>query len=144
MDRRREHAMERVTGLAVVALLVVGGALGVILLPPVVWPDTAIPASVAPFIPTARAALLAEATDGLELPLHLTFLEARCAADGSVALIFEEHRPPYAESRYAYAVRGSMPTAVDDAWAGGFRVPGPVVADPEFIHLMGPDPGPCP
>ena len=136
--------MERVAGVAGIVLLVVGGALGVVLLPPIVWPDIAIPTSVAPFVPAARAALWAEASDGLELPLHLTFVEARCADDGAVALIFEEHRPPYAETLYAYAFRGAMPTAADDSWAGGYRVPGPVAADPEFIHLMGSDPGPCP
>ena len=37
-----------------------------------------------------------------------------------------------------------MPTGTDDAWSGGIGVPGPVLADDEFIHLMGPDTGPCP
>jgi hypothetical protein len=136
--------MQRGTSVAALVLLLLSGVLGVIFLPPVVWPDPAIPASVAPYIPAARAALWTEATDGLQVPLHLTFVEARCAEDGAVALIFEEHRPPYGETRYAYAIRGSMPTTADNAWGGGFRVPAPVERDAEFIHLMGTDPGPCP
>jgi hypothetical protein len=136
--------MRRVIG-AVVAVgsLVVLGGLAATYLPPVVWPDAPVPASLAQAVPSARWRLWTEATDGLRLPLHLTFVEARCGSDGSVALIFEEHRPPYTESRFAYASRGSMPTSADDSWGGGHGITGPVLEDDEFVHLMGQDPQPC-
>jgi hypothetical protein len=136
--------MRRVIG-AVVAVgsLVVLGGLAATYLPPVIWPDAPVPASLAESVSSARWRLWTEATDGLRLPLHLTFLEARCGSDGSAALIFEEHRPPYTESRFAYAAGGSMPTSVADSWSGGYGITGSVLDDDEFVHLMGQNPQPC-
>ncbi len=136
--------MRRVLKVGVAAFgVVVAAALAATLLPPVIWPDAPAPASVEAFVAAARQDLWNEGTDGLRLPLHLSFIEARCAADGSVALIFEEHRPPYTKTWYAYVARGSMPTAEDQGWGGGFGIEGPALADREFIHVMGPDPAPC-
>ncbi len=112
-------------------------------MPRVLWPDSPVPPSLAAFLPAARQQLWSEATDGLRLPLHLTFVDARCAANGSVAVIFEEHRPPYTESHFAYAVRDSMPMAADDAWSGGYGISGSVFDDGEFTWLMGHDTIPC-
>ncbi len=111
--------------------------------PPVLWPDRPVPASLAAFVRAARQQLWSEATDGLRLPLHLSFVEARCSPNGSVALIFAEHRPPYAETRFAFALRGSMPTATDDTWGGGAGVAGSALDDSEFVHQMGLDTGSC-
>ena len=87
--------MKRVIRVVVLgALAVVLAGLAATFLPPVVWPDAPVPASLAASVPSARWRLWTEATDALRLPLHLTFVEARCGSDGSVALIFEEHRPP--------------------------------------------------
>lgn len=132
--------MKRVLGMAaLVVAVVVALGLSVTYLPALIWPDASVPSAVAASLPAARQQLWSEGIDGLRLPLHLTFVEARCAADGSVALIFEEHRPPYTDSRFAYAARGSMPIAADDSWSGGFGITGSVLDDDEFIHLMGPD-----
>ncbi|MDA8201610.1 MAG: hypothetical protein M0Z49_02400 [Chloroflexi bacterium] len=136
--------MRTAIGLAVTALTtLVAFGLMAILLPPVLWPDRPIPPSLAAYVPAARQQLWSEATDSLRLPLHLTFREARCSPDGSVALIFEEHRPPYTETRFAYALRGSMPTAADDSWDGGAGIAGSVLDDSEFIHQMGSDSTVC-
>lgn len=136
--------MKRVIGLVVLgAVAVVLAGLAATFLPSVVWPDAPVPASLAASVPSARWRLWTEATDGLRLPLHLTLVEARCGLDGSVALIFEEHRPPYTESRFAYAARGSMPTSVDDSWGGGYGITGSVLDDEEFIHLVGQNPPSC-
>jgi len=119
-------------------------ALAATFLPPVLWPDRPVPPSLSAYLlSAARQQLWSHATDGLRLPLHLTFVEARCAASGAVALIFEEHRPPYTDSRFAYAVRGSMPTATDAGWSGGYGISGSVLDDEEFIHLMGRATVPC-
>ena len=125
------------------ALLAVPAVIGLIatFVPPVLWPDRPVPASLAAFVPAARQQLWSEATDGLRLPLHLSFVEARCSPNGSVALIFAEHRPPYTETRFAFALRGSMPTATDDAWGGAAGVAGSVLDDAEFVHQMGLDTG---
>ncbi|MHB8959864.1 MAG: hypothetical protein ACYDAN_09585 [Candidatus Limnocylindrales bacterium] len=136
--------MRRSTGaVAAVGSLVVLGGLATTFLPSVIWPDSPAPASVAASVPAARWQLWTEATDGLRLPLHLTFTEARCGADGSVGLIFEEHRPPSTERRFAYAARGSMPSSADNAWSGGYGISGSVLDDDEFIHLLGPNPPVC-
>jgi hypothetical protein len=127
------------TTLAVLML----GALTLTLLPPAVWPDARIPASLAAFVPSARQDLWNEATEGLRLPLHLSFVEARCSANGAVALIFEEHRPPYTETRFDYAIRGSMPASLDNEWGGGIGVSGPVLNDEEFKYTMGSSPPLC-
>ncbi len=125
-----------------VAMLV---AIGLIttFVPPVLWPDRPVPASLAAFVPAARQQLWSEAIDGLRLPLHLSFVEARCSPNGSVALIFADHRPPYTETRFAYALRGSMPTATDDTWGGGAGVAGSALDGSEFVHQMGLDTGSC-
>ena len=107
-------------------------------LPSALWPDAPVPASIAEYLPAAREQLWTQATDGLRLPLHLRFLEARCNSDGGVALVFEEIGRPIGSTTYAYAVRGSMPTSPDDGWGGGYGVRS-VPDDPEFIHLMGDD-----
>lgn len=113
-------------------------------LPAVVWPDARAPESVADFVPAVREQLWRTATEGLRLPLHLRFLEARCQVEGtSVALIFEAFRPPYLFPSYAVAVRGSLPTSTDDSWAGAYGIRS-VERDPEFIQLMGNDTVPCP
>jgi hypothetical protein len=125
------------------ALAVVPAGLAATFLPPVVWPDVPMPASLAASMPSARWRLWTEATDEFRLPLHLAFVEARCGSDGSVALIFEEHRPPYTERRFAYAVRGSTPTSDAGSWSGGWGIIGSVLDDEEFVHLMGQDPPPC-
>ncbi len=136
--------MRMAIGLAVTALTtLVAFGLMAILVPPMLWPDRPVPPSLAAFVPAARQQLWSEATDSLRLPLHLTFREARCSPNGSVALIFEEHRPPYTETRFAYALRGSMPTAVDDSWGGGAGIAGSVLDDSEFINQMGPDSTAC-
>jgi hypothetical protein len=57
-------------------------------------------------------------------------------------LVFEEIGPPYLSTTYAYAVRGSMPASEEDAWSGGYGL-SDVLADPEFVHLMGADTVPC-
>jgi hypothetical protein len=113
-------------------------------LPGLLWPDDPVPASVAEFVPTARDELWSQAIDGLRLPLHLRFVDARCASDGGVALIFEELRPPYLTNTYAYTSRGSMPASQDDGWGSGGYSMSSVLDDPEFIHLMGDDTVPCP
>ena len=126
------------------ALLTLAGCgPGAAVVPAALWPDAPAPASVAAYLPSARAQLWSEATEGLRLPLHLQFIEARCAADGAVALVFREHRPPYRDSTSAYAIRGSMPTALDDAWGSGTGIDGTLFADDEFLHLMGRDHRPC-
>ena len=123
--------------------VVVAAALATTMVPPVIWPDAPAPASVEAFVAAARKDLRNRGANASWLPLHLSFIEARCSADGRVALIFEEHRPPYTTTRYAYVARGSMPTAEDQGWGGGFGIEGPAQADHEFIHVMGPDPAPC-
>jgi hypothetical protein len=136
--------MTRVIGaVAAAGSLVVLGGLAATFLPPVIWPDAPAPGALADSVPAARWKLWTEATDGLRLPLHLTFVEARCGSDGSVGLIFEEHRPPYTDERFAYAARGTMPTAADDSWSGGYGINGSVLDDDEFIHLLGPNPSIC-
>lgn len=112
-------------------------------LPALLWPDAPLPASLAEFVPAAREQLWAQAIDGLRLPLHLRFLEARCNSDGGVALVFEEIGRPFFATTYAYAVRGSMPTSPDDGWGGGYGMTS-VLDDPEFIHLLGDDTTACP
>jgi hypothetical protein len=57
-------------------------------------------------------------------------------------LVFEEIGPPFLTTTYAYAVRGSMPTSDVDAWSGGSGL-SDVLADPEFVHLIGADSMPC-
>ena len=105
-------------------------------LPALLWPDAPVPASLAEYLPAAREQLWGQATDGLRLPLHLRFLEARCNSSGGVALVFEEIGRPFFATTYAYAVRSSMPTSVHDGWAGGTGQTS-VLDDPEFILLMG-------
>ena len=129
-------------GAALLAVLAVIGLIATFV-PPALWADRPVPASLAAFVPAARQQLWSEATDGLRLPLHLTFVEARCSPNGYVALIFEEHRPPYTETRFAYALRGSMPVGVDDSWGGGFGITGSVLDDTEFVYQMGLDTGSC-
>ena len=126
----------------VVAMVVVLGVAATFL-PEVVWPDRPAPPSLEASLASARRQLSAEAVNELWLPRHFTFVEARCASDGSVAMIFEEHRPPYLESQFAYVARGSAPTAVDSAWSGGFGIAGSVLTDGEFVYLMGRDTKPC-
>ena len=115
--------------------------LAVSYLPAAIWPDAPVQESLANAVVSARASLWAHATDGL--PLHLSLVEARCAPDGSIALVFEEHRPPYVAHRWAYAVRGPGPVVDNAAWGGGYGITVPVVDDPEFIHLMGAESVPC-
>ena len=95
------------------AMVVVGTAAGLGLaaayVPAFVWPDARVPDSLSISLQSARRQLWAEAADGLRLPLHFSFVDSRCASDGSLALIFEEHRPPYLERRFAYVARGSAP-----------------------------------
>ena len=112
-------------------------------LPMLLWPDAPVPASLAEYLPAAREQLWAQAPDGLRLPLHLRFLEARCNSEGGAALVFEEIGRPFFATTYAYAVRGSMPTSPDDGWGGGTGKTS-VVDDPEFIHIMGDDTVACP
>jgi hypothetical protein len=107
-------------------------------LPPVIWPDTRVPASVASSLAGARHELRANATERSLLPLHLSFVEARCSNTGAVALVFEEHRFPYLGTRFAFAARGAMPTSASEGgWGGGVGISGSVLDDPEFINLMG-------
>ena len=113
-------------------------------LPAVIWPDAPAPRSVARFVSAAREQLWHESIEGLRLPLHLRFVEARCEAEGtSVALIFEEYRPPYLVHTYAYAARGSLPASSDDRWAGGTGLRS-IEADPELERLLGTDAIACP
>lgn len=136
--------MGRVIGtVAAAASFVVLGGLAATFLPPAIWPDAPAPEALAESVPPARWKLWTEATDGLRLPLHLTFVEARCGSDGSVGLIFEEHRPPYIDQRFAYAARGSMPTAGDNSWSGGYEITGSVLDDDEFIRALGSNPSIC-
>jgi hypothetical protein len=129
----------------ITALAIAAAGLGATTLPPLVWPDAPVPASLSAAIPAARHQLTDESADRLPpLPLHLTFLEARCSETGAVALVFEEHRPPYLGTSYAVAFRGSMPTEPGDAWGGGVGIVGSVLGDPEFTNQMGRDPSVCP
>jgi hypothetical protein len=128
-------------------MVVVGTAAGLGLaaayVPAFVWPDARVPDSLSISLQSARRQLWAEAADGLRLPLHFSFVDSRCASDGSLALIFEEHRPPYLERRFAYVARGSAPMTLNDAWSGGFGIAGSVLDDVEFVHVMGSDTTPC-
>ena len=109
-------------------------------LPELLWPDAPVSKSLATFVPAARESLWDHASDGLRLPLHLRFLEARCESKGpGVAFIFEELLLPQPTTTYAYVVRGSMPTSPDDGWGNGGYGVRSVLDDPEFIHLMGDD-----
>jgi hypothetical protein len=136
--------MNRPRKLALAALVLVAVVVGLFVLPPVLLADAPAPASLAAYVPSARDQLWKHATDGLRLPLHLRFVEARCWADGgAVALVFEEWRPPYLRVTYAYAIRGSMPTSADDAWGGGFGVAS-LSTDDEFVFQMGADSVRCP
>lgn len=98
---------------------------------------------VADFVRTAREQLSNQATDGLRLPLHLRFIQARCSSDGGVSFVFEELGPPYRQRTYAYAVRGSMPMSREESWGGGYGLTS-VFTNPEFIHSMGSDTVGCP
>jgi hypothetical protein len=136
--------VRRVAGVIAAATgLVLLGGLAATFLPPLVWPDAPAPPALATSIPSARQQLWTEATDDLRLPLHLTFIEAWCGADGTVGLIFEEHRPPYVGRSFAYAASDSMPSSAGKSWSGGYGITSSVLDDSEFVHLLGPDPSPC-
>lgn len=126
-------------GLGVGALAALG--LAFVALPPVLLPDAPAPASLAPFVASARHQLWVEGT--LLVPPYLRFVEARCQVGGTaVALVFEEWRFPYLNRNYAYAIHGSMPTAGDDGWGGGFGVTS-LATDDEFLFQMGSNSKPC-
>ena len=73
----------------ITALAIAAAGLGATTLPPLVWPDAPVPASLSAAIPAARHQLTDESADRLPpLPLHLTFLEARCSETGAVALVY--------------------------------------------------------
>ncbi|MDQ3552831.1 MAG: hypothetical protein M3395_00260 [Chloroflexota bacterium] len=132
----------RVAGALLVGLF--AAAVAVMVLPPMLIQDASAPRSLTPYIAEARHRAWTEATDGLRLPLHLRFVEARCSTDGrgAVALIFEEWRPPYLDITHSVVWRGSMPTPENDSWGGGSDIRS-FETDPEFIHVMGPDSSPC-
>jgi len=120
--------------------------LAVVALPPLLVRDGPAPASLAPFVDSARAQLRSEAIDGpfFWLPLHLRFSEARCSVDqpGRVALVFDVWRPPYLGTPFAVAMRGSFPSGPADSWGGGFGT-GSIFDDDEFIYQMGTNTIPC-
>ena len=132
------------TWLRLLVTVVSLGLLGLIVVPPVLFPDGPAPSSLEGYVPAARRQLLdqLDATD--RFPVHLRFVEARCSTDGSggIALLFEELRPPYLEPTIAYTARRGLPTSPEDAWSGGFGVRS-IDDDPEFLHLMGPAPAAC-
>lgn len=111
--------------------------------PSVTWPDAPVPASLAEFVPVARELTWDRAFDAFTWPLYLRLVDARCNGDGGIALIFEEIRPLLPWRTYAYAVRGSMPTASDADWGGGTGLTS-VLDDPEFVRSMGSDTFACP
>ncbi len=125
--------------LRVLVTVVSLGLLGLIVVPPVIFPDGPAPSSLEGYEPSARQQLLNQLDATERFPIHLRFVEARCSTDGSdgIALLFEELRPPYLEPTIAYTVRRDLPTSPDDAWSGGFGVR-LIDDDPEFVHLMGP------
>jgi hypothetical protein len=128
-------------GAGLVLIVLVTG-LAVTYAPQVIWPDRPVPAWLAPNLEDLRRDLQGHANDR-GLVLHLTFIEARCDPDGSVAVIFEEHRPPYLATRHAY-VGGSREATGDVSWGGGgYGIEGSLLADAEFIHLFGADPPVC-
>lgn len=117
-------------------MVVAALGVGATYLPPVVWPDAPAPPSLVTSVPGARHDLWVNASP--LVPLHLTFVEARCSKSGAVALVFEEHRLPYLGTHFAIATRGSMPTSpLDEAWSGGIGISGSVVNDQEFLSVMG-------
>lgn len=127
-------------GLVLIALVT---GLAVTIAPRVVWPDRPVPAWLAPDLEDLRHGLWGHATDHGGLVLQLTFIEARCDPDGSVALIFEEHRPPYLVTRHAY-VGGTREATGDVSWGGGgYGIEGSLLADAEFIYLYGVSPPVC-
>jgi len=132
----------RAAGALVAALI--AAAIAVMVLPPMLIQDASAPRSLMPYLVEARHRAWTEATDGLRLPLHLRFVEARCSTDGrgAVALIFEEWRPPYLDVTYAVVWRGSMPTPEDNSWGGGVGIRS-YETDSEFLHVMGQSSGPC-
>lgn len=112
--------------------------------PSMVWQDAPVPASVAEYVPVVRERLRDDALDHFLWPLYLRFVEARCSDVGAVALIFEEIRPMIPLRTYAYAVSGSMPASVDDAWEPGGTGHASVLDDPGFIRSMGSATVACP
>lgn len=128
------------SGLAAGALIVLASAA---MSPPIIWPDAPAPPAIAAHVDAARTRLWTEATDGLRVPLHLAFDEAWCVPGGAVALIFEEHRPPYLETSFGYALRGSVPTSPDDAWGGAHGIESRAQVDAELRRELGPRAGPC-
>jgi hypothetical protein len=133
-----------------IAAFAVGIPLAVLLvvwLPTLALGDERAPASVAPFVDSARSSLRSEAIEGpfFWWPLHLRFVEARCSVEypGRVALVFEAWRPPYLSKSWAFAVRGSMPTSADDGWGGGFGSQ-PADEGDEFQYQIGAGSVPCP
>ncbi len=132
----------RVAGASLLGLL--AATIAVMVLVPMLVQDASAPGSLRPYIAEARHRAWTEAWDGHPLPPHLRFVESRCSTDGrgAVALVFEEWRPPYLDITYSVVWRGSMPTPEDDSWGGGFNIRS-YESDREFIHVMGPDSGPC-
>jgi hypothetical protein len=54
-------------------------------------------------------------------PLHPRFIRARCFADETIALYFEEWVPPYLGVRYAVAV-GPLHAVDGPGWEGGYHL----------------------
>ena len=142
--RRPDERHRTRTALGVAATVFGIGLIGLLVVPPVAFPDHAAPERVAPFVPAARDQLLDQLDPVARFPVYFRFLEARCSTDGSggIALLFEELRPPYLEPTIAYTTRRGLPASPEDAWSGGFGVRS-IDDDPEFIHLMGPGSARC-
>lgn len=126
----------RILGISALALVAV--VLALTLLPPVLLPEAPAPASIARFVDGARRRIWTEAT----LPLHVRFVTAQCAGE-RVALIFELWQSPHLGTAYAIAMRGSMPTSVDDMWGLAMGRDSASIAD-EFLYQMGANTIPCP
>jgi len=137
--------LRRIVASSVVALI--GVLVAIVVLPPLLLRDAPAPASLAPFIDSARASVRSMSIEGplFWWPVHFQFIEARCSSEhsGRVALIFEAWRPPYLGKTYAVAMRGSFPTSPDDSWGGGLGM-GSVYDDDEFIYQMGENTIACP
>lgn len=127
----------RTLGIAVSALIV--AVIAFIALPPVLLPDAAAPAQIAPYVEDARANLRAN-IGKLAIPPYLRFVEARCRADGGVMLVFEQWAPPYLTVPYAYVLSGRWPVL---GWGAGGANQDDLANDPEVAPFFGSSEVPC-
>ena len=99
--------------------------------------DAPVPASVAPFLESARAELLAQSDDPLDA---FAFRSARCRADGGLVLVFDRLRGG-GRVGYGFTMSGA-PAAEPTGWGGGFGR-GELGDDPEVVAFLAGDEVPC-